>query len=172
LEYLTGYVYKIVNRANGKSYVGQTVVSLKQRLNTHFSKHSRCARLKSAIESHGKENFDIVLLNTVTAETRSELSDRLNSLEKSYIKSINTLHPNGYNLTDGGDRASMNQETRDRITAAHWKPIKCNETGQEWKSIKACADSFGVKLEAIHRVLRGVRGSFRKMTFSYLPKQS
>jgi hypothetical protein len=147
-------------------------VSLKSRLNTHFSKYSRCARLKSAIESHGKENFEIVLLNTITAETKSELSDKLNALEKLQIKNMNTLHPNGYNLTDGGDRASMNQETRDRITAAHWKPIKCNETGQEWKSIKSCADSFGVKNEAIHRVLRGVRKSFRKMTFSYLPRQS
>lgn len=52
------------------------------------------------------------------------------------------------------------------------RPIKCNETGQYWGSIQEAADQFGVKNETIHRVLRGVRKHFRKLTFSYISPQS
>lgn len=52
------------------------------------------------------------------------------------------------------------------------RSIICNETGQTWNSIREAADSFGAKNEAIHRVLRGKRKRFRRLTFSYLHKQS
>ena len=55
----------------------------------------------------------------------------------------------------------------------HKKPIKCNETGQIWPSIKECAEFFKVKNETIHRVLRGVRDHFHGMSFSYVnPERS
>ena len=47
------------------------------------------------------------------------------------------------------------------------KSIICNETGQIWPSIKECAESFGAKSEQVHRMLRGNRKHFRKLTFSY-----
>ena len=53
------------------------------------------------------------------------------------------------------------------------KPIRCNENGQEWSSIKECAEFFNVKTESIHRVLRGVRDHFHGMSFSYInPERS
>jgi len=59
-----------------------------------------------------------------------------------------------------------------KMTEQRKRQIVCNETGQVWNSIKECAKSFGAKPEAVHRVLRGKRKHFRKLTFSYFPKQS
>jgi group I intron endonuclease len=168
-----GYVYRIINKINGKTYVGQTIKPIAARLNTHFSKYSRCAALKSAIEKYGKENFEIKIISEIKCDSHEDLVSILNESEKSWIAVLKTLAPDGYNLTDGGDRASMNQETRDRITAKHWKPIKCNETGQEWKSVRECSEFFNVKPKQISRVLRGQRKRLKhQFTFSYLARQS
>jgi hypothetical protein len=64
---------------------------------------------------------------------------------------------NSYNL-DGFEAQREKQK----------RPIKCNETGQTWDSIQSAADHFEVRNESIHRVLRGVRKSFRNLTFSYI----
>jgi hypothetical protein len=172
LEYI-GYIYKITNRINGKSYVGQTIHALYKRLNTHFSKYSRCARLKSAITKYGRKNFEISILSTVHSNSQDDFFMRLNSGEKYWISCLETLHPNGYNLTDGGDRASMCEESRRNSIEHHKRPVLCIETGQSWPSVFDCANHFDVKPKQISRVLKGQRKRLKwAFTLVYLPKQS
>ena len=94
-----GCVYLARNRVNGKQYVGKTSKTLSRR-----RKHHEClARGKSshyfhcALRKYGYENFEWLTLAT------SEDSNELHSLEQEYISLFNTLAPNGYNLTKGGD---------------------------------------------------------------------
>jgi hypothetical protein len=129
--------------------------------------------LKSAITKYGKQNFSIEILSTLVGKDEEELFGALNKSEKSWISYLETLHPKGYNLTDGGDRASMCEESRSRSAEKHKKPILCIETGQHWSSVLECADYFDVKPKQISRVLKGQRKRLKwAFTLVYLPKQS
>ncbi len=177
---MNGYIYKITNTANGKCYIGQTIRSVQQRFKEHFHPSSGCIFLQRAIAKYSREDFKVDILETIVRESKSQLIIELNKMEIKYINKNNSLFPNGYNGCLGGGNSAdykwthgMSPESIARRAENHKKSIKCNETGQIWSSIKECAESFGVKDEMIHRVLRGVRDHFRNMSFSYInPEKS
>ena len=105
-----GVIYMIVNLLNGMRYVGQTRQPLKKRMYQHAKANSY---IGNAIRHYGWKNF------TVEVIEECETLEQLNEREKFWIAYFNCKHPNGYNLTDGGDGiASCTQETRDKISAA------------------------------------------------------
>jgi len=81
-------VYKIVNAANGKTYVGSTV-SLKGRIYQHLSylrsgSHPN-AHLQSAFSLHGEDSFSFVLLETCTKDDLLKCEQRhLDALKPDY----------------------------------------------------------------------------------------
>lgn len=85
-----GYVYKITNKVNGKSYIGK-------RVSDHFDdKYWGSGKLiKRAISKYGLSNFDREILQW--ARNREELE----SLEIENIAKYNSI-TEGYNLTEGG----------------------------------------------------------------------
>lgn len=89
-------VYKITNLINGKSYIGQTVKSLKDRWIAHCTPKSGCLYLSNAIKKYGAEAFEIKVL------ARCNSLEEMNHREAYYINIFNTLVPNGYNLMTGG----------------------------------------------------------------------
>lgn len=92
------YIYKIVNRVNGKAYIGATIQPLDRRLQDHFSraKSDRTSILHQAIREFGKDNFSAELLRY------ARNSEELMFLEIQAIKEHGTLMPEGYNMTTGG----------------------------------------------------------------------
>lgn len=93
-------VYLRTNLVNGKQYVGQTVnftqrerdwKCLKARYGSHFFTNER--------NKYGLENFKTEILAIV--ETREEAWN----LEQKYIKEYNSLFPNGYNMSYGGEKS-------------------------------------------------------------------
>jgi group I intron endonuclease len=111
-------IYLITNKQNNKKYVGQckTIDSngkyygFKKRWYAHCSKNSKCTYLKNAIEKYGKQNFEIELITQCTAEQSDEL-------EIFYIKTYNTLVPNGYNLETGGNKNKfLSEETKKKMS--------------------------------------------------------
>jgi len=101
---------------SGKKYIGQAIKHLKNgkkwgyinRWKDHIrdSKYKNCCRLlNNAINKYGYENFKVELIKECTI-------DELNKYEKQYILEYNTLTPNGYNLTDGGDNCIQTAETQ------------------------------------------------------------
>ena len=81
---------------NGKQYVGQTSRTLEQRWREHCSANSQCTYLHNAIVKYGKENFKVEQIDIALDQ------EELDYKESQYIKSHNTLVPNGYNLDTGG----------------------------------------------------------------------
>lgn len=90
-------VYLITNTVNGKRYVGQTALTLEERWGLHKYRKS-CPAMVAAVRKYGSHNFTIeALFDSLTEE-------QANEFEKEYIERYNTLAPNGYNLTTGGNR--------------------------------------------------------------------
>jgi len=104
-----GLIYQITS-PSGKSYVGQTRLSLKQRMASHFSKKNGCTVLKNAIKKYGRDQMKIEIIWKGPV-------DNLNEKECFFIKQNNTLVPNGYNLmTGGGSCGRHHKETRKQLS--------------------------------------------------------
>lgn len=87
-------IYKITNKLNGKSYIGQTVRDFDTRLAEHKRKQNSI--VGKAINKYGDDNFHYEII------ARALTIDELNNLEYELIKAYNTLAPNGYNQVEGG----------------------------------------------------------------------
>ena len=113
--------YIITNKVTGKRYIGQTTYSLKERWYSHLRKESCCTYLRNSLNKYGEECFSIKVLSY--ASTIEELNYR----EKYYIKIFNTLAPNGYNLTTGGENKKVSCVTKEKISKSlklAWKKGK------------------------------------------------
>lgn len=97
-------VYKIVNKVNGKYYIGMT----KQTLIKRFSQHKQNAKmgkntyLYNAIRKYGNDNFEIELL--LECSNKEECCN----LEIEYI----SKNKNGYNLAPGGEGGFIVQDIK------------------------------------------------------------
>ena len=93
-----GYIYRITNILNGKSYIGETKqVDVQSRWNNHIKSietKNGATALIGALEKYGQENFKFEVLIICFDE------DRL-YYEVEYIKKLNTLVPHGYNISKG-----------------------------------------------------------------------
>ena len=95
---MRGFIYKITNKVNGKSYIGQTIQSVKERFYQHCA--TKCSQailnmvIHKAIAKYGKSNFTIEVIEEVE-------SANLNDRERYWIRYYDSYN-NGYNSTEGG----------------------------------------------------------------------
>lgn len=106
-------IYKITNLINGKIYIGQTIRSLESRWLSHCSSSSLCLYLSNSIKKYGKENFNVSVLKKCSS------LQEMNYYEKFFIKSLNSLAPNGYNLRDGGVDGIFSDLSKEKMSKAH-----------------------------------------------------
>jgi len=114
-----GYIYLALCLPTGKGYVGQTISTVASRWKRHVSTSERsikCLALHSAIRKYHADSFTIETLDTV--EECDSAATELNLKEEDWIFVINTLSPNGYNLTTGGDSGRPSDETRAKMSAS------------------------------------------------------
>lgn len=84
-------IYKIVNKLNNKVYIGQSIEP-ENRWKVHKKKN--LSYIGSALKKYGEENFTFEVI---------EWTKDYNYREKFWIQKYNSLSPNGYNLTPGGE---------------------------------------------------------------------
>ena len=97
-----GYIYKITNLQNNKIYIGKTTTCIQER----FSKHIYEANtpntkgymfiLHKAFRKYGINNFNIEQIEEID-------NFLLNDREIYWINFYNSMIPNGYNMTFGGE---------------------------------------------------------------------
>jgi hypothetical protein len=110
-----GIIYCVEHIATGKKYVGQTrshrlnhgryrPFGAEGRFRDHMScaicntKADQCSALYNAVRLHGPSAFKY------TQMEECDVPD-LDAREKHWIAQLCSIHPNGYNLTDGGRKA-------------------------------------------------------------------
>ena len=111
------HLYKITNKVNGKMYIGQTFCKPCERWSRH--KTNRGSMLISrAIQKYGIGNLTFEVL--LSSKDYPELLEdgMLDMVEKDYIRSFNTIVPNGYNLKEGGKGGKLSEETKAKISKA------------------------------------------------------
>lgn len=97
----TYYIYKVIDKTNGKIYIGKTS-NFKERK----KQHERCykkedCKFHRTIRKHGKENFEWEIIEKTTGLQNAY------ELEKKYIKECSSYGKSGYNMTKGGAGGNM-----------------------------------------------------------------
>ena len=99
-------IYKATNKFDGKSYIGQTIKKLSFRKKQHENA-KRITLFTDSIIKHGKNNFTWEVIE------KCDSKEELDEMEFHYIKQYDTLCPNGYNMTLGGEGGNCgNQFTK------------------------------------------------------------
>ena len=114
-----GIIYKIESPSN-KVYIGQTIHTLEERIKGHKKSSTNCTLLKRAIDKYGDEmEYEIL------EEIDNELLDER---EIHWIKYYNSLAPNGYNCSTGGNnKKELSDLLKDNIT----KGLKNNKINRD-----------------------------------------
>ena len=142
---MKGIIYKITNKVNGKSYIGQTRYTIEFRWKQHQHKKDD-TYFHNAIHKYGIENFSIEILEECNIED-------LNSREIFYIAKYNTFN-NGYNLTIGGDgnRRLLLDDSYNEIKELYLSGFSSNKIATLYKVDKASIikilRSLGVKIRS------------------------
>jgi group I intron endonuclease len=116
-----GEIYKLTCIPSNKNYIGKVFSfrpdGRKRGSSSRWSDHksealrlnapkNTCTYLNNAIRKYGPENFKLEIVH-ITAD-ESELP----KLEQEYIQMYNSLVPNGYNLTKGGEGCRASDELK------------------------------------------------------------
>lgn len=144
-------IYKATNLITGKSYIGLTTRSLQERKLEHL-RHldTENTYFHRAIKKYGKENFSWEIIDSEA----SSLGD-LREKETHYIQIYNTLSPNGYNITQGGENPSFeNRRDYNYGNNPSAKPVINLTTLIVYDSIKRAAEENQVSPESIKKAIK------------------
>ena len=136
-------IYKIIHLTSGKIYVGQSISHIlnhkryrpyghEGRFRCHISEAFSTKKIQShylnnAIRKYGVEDFVVELI---------ECCERIKSDEREiyYIKELNSLFPNGYNLKNGGSTFTNSDESKKRVSTGVINYFK-NKKYERFKNI-------------------------------------
>lgn len=147
---MTCGIYRIVNKLNGKCYVGQSV-DIERRFEEHNKKYRNYKgepyrRLYDALHKYGIYNFESELLELCGPE-------KLNEREIHWINYFDSLR-NGYNMTIGGKSCAGENHPSAKLTDEEVTEIKflLKESN---KSIKEISDLFNYSEDMVSMINLG-----------------
>ena len=143
-------IYKSTNKITGKIYIGQTTHTLDKRIKGHIkeSKIESNRPFMLSINKYGEDNFTFE-----TIDSANNL-DELNDKEVYWINFYDSVSPNGYNVTGGGQGKKM--KTTKELSRIISEGLKNSEKWQETKN----NEEYKIKME------KSFIGWFRGKKFS------
>jgi group I intron endonuclease len=152
-------IYKITNLSSGKIYVGQAVSHIlnhkryrpyghEGRFRCHVSeafstKQNQSHYLNNAIRKYGVNDFVVELIECCETEKSDER-------EIHYIKKLNSLYPNGYNLKNGGSVFTHSDESKKRVSNGVINYYK-DKKAERFKNIKHIDDDIEKYIKPLNR---------------------
>lgn len=108
-------IYKIINSANGKYYVGSSV-NVERRMKRHRfylrGNYHDNSYLQNAWNKYGEDKFDFVLLEIVSCGSRKELLE----VEQKYLDIAKIEQDKCYNLEFRAEGGDISEETRKKLS--------------------------------------------------------
>jgi group I intron endonuclease len=146
-----GYIYKLTNTINGKSYIGQTIDPPYKRWCKYKNMHcSAQPKLYRALKKYGSDSFIYETIDT-TAPNQTELDN----LENKYIIQFDSIK-NGYNCKTGGGNGKHSEETKQKMSKSHTGIKHTSESKQKMSRIQL--DLWGrPNSPKRHNALKGTR---------------
>lgn len=146
-------IYKFTNKVNGKVYIGQTIHTLDKRVKNHLkeSKQDTNRPILNAIKKYGIEQFDIEVIDC--ASTQEELDTK----EIEWIKKLDCVSPNGYNVLGGGQfNKTSTEEFSKSISeglknSKKWNQIKNSEEYKNKMQVRFIGYNKGKKFSDNHK---------------------
>lgn len=143
----TSGIYSFINRKNNKIYIGQS-----KDLQNRIEQHWRCegishgSAIDLAIRKYGPSAFEVEILEFCPSE-------KLNEAEEKWIKIKDTVAPNGYNLTLGGQQTAVVSQCRE--------VSNYNSNGDKietFKSVNAAAKKYNIVPQTISYCCKKKKG--------------
>lgn len=137
-------IYKITNKVNGHSYIGQSVdIARRWRQHRNLASNPNDSSynnpLYRAIRKYGIDNFVFEIIEECSV-------DKLNELEQYYIEKFNTFF-DGYNLTLGGDAAQktlLAEQIKGIIDDLENTTLTQEEIANKWRVHKNTVQTINV----------------------------
>ena len=152
-------IYKIINISNGKIYVGQAVSHIlnhkryrpyghEGRFRCHISeafstKKNQSHFLNNDIRKYGVADFVVELIECCEISNADER-------EIYYIKELNSLYPNGYNLKNGGSVFTHSDESKKRVSNGVLNYYK-DKKFERFKNIKYIDEDIEKYIKPLNR---------------------
>ena len=105
---MVGYIYLNTDLKTGKQYAGKHHYNKEGELDPNY--HGSGVLWTKVLKKRPKELIKEEYIKTCYSE------EEMNSDEQYYIEFFDTLYPNGYNLTKGGDGGVHCEETRKKMS--------------------------------------------------------
>lgn len=144
-------IYKATNIINNKSYIGLTTRTLQERKLEHL-RHIKTENtyFHRAINEYGKDNF----LWEIIDDTPSSIKE-LKEKESYYIQYFNTLAPNGYNITTGGELIKIeNRRDYNYGNNPSAKRVINLTTLKVYDTMKRAAEENNISVESIRKSIK------------------
>ena len=157
---MQAHIYLVTNSLNGKQYVGQSTVDR--------NKIGHGKAITEAYDKYGKNSFIYEKICTNIGNRNA-----LNYVEKFWIKTINTLSPNGYNIEEGGsDKGIVAESTKQKLRKINiGKKVSIETRNKISESLMGEKNPFYGKTHSIESKLKISKASSeRKGTYITLEK--
>ena len=144
------YIYLILNKVNGKTYVGKHESS-KEWYNDGYMGSGKL--LKPAKKKYGIENFEKHLIQHCYSE------EETNKAEKFWIAEYRSRGKAEYNIADGGEGGGFkgkhhSEESKAKCRVSVLKTFELNNTRQKLSEMKRCVPKSEEHKAAISNALR------------------
>lgn len=144
-----GYIYKITNHTNQKSYIGKTEREISIRWKEHLKNIERLQHLPlyKALKKYGIENFSIEILE----ECEDLFLDEQEIYWINYYQTYNSRQ--GYNCTGGGEGGIKNYDEQIineiiiRYQAGERLDALCKEFHHDYTSLRKVLIKKGLKID-------------------------
>lgn len=170
-------IYRVLNKVNGKCYIGQTKMPLCERIKAHINKQTR---IGSVIKESKREDIEIRIIDI------TETKEEADKAERYWIRYYNSIN-NGYNILQGGTPTKeemkiisgikrKKKENKKRKKEKTSKKIKRFDkmSAVEWrnKTISSSKKNDYVKREKEKKKENALKPSMEEMTMNLILMQS
>lgn len=170
-----GIIYKLTNKLDGRSYIGQTTLSFEERLKRHKRNKSR-SYITAAIIKYDIHNFVNEELYTSFSKEDLDIAEQL------FINLFQSLsNQNGYNLKLSGSQPRNNSEVlakmaKNQIGRKHTnnKPVQFTNTKTNEvfiiRALEDIKDSKEFRIKGIRKVLAAGKNNYKQYRIEYVSK--